>query len=65
VGARGYSARLFASTGRIIWSSWAETGDVPQFDDGFAQSIERFRAGEPPPFPVPDAVRQALLDATA
>jgi hypothetical protein len=59
-GARGYSVRVFANTKRLIWSSWVSTAEGPQFDDGFAQPIEAFLAGEGTPFPVPEAIRAEL-----
>ncbi|MFQ3566866.1 MAG: hypothetical protein SNJ59_07685 [Aggregatilineales bacterium] len=59
-GTRGYSVRVFATTGRLIWSSWVSTAEGPQFDDGFAQPIEAFLAGDETPFPIPAAVRTEL-----
>lgn len=45
---RNYSVRAFPDTGRLIWSSWANTSDGPVFDDGFAQPYAAFLAGNVP-----------------
>lgn len=57
---RGYSVRVFPSTKRLIWSSWAGTDEGTVFDDGVAQTIESFLAGHPAPLPTPPEVLEAL-----
>lgn len=57
---RGRGVRAFASTRRLIWSSWVASGDGIAFDDGFAQTFESYQAGDAPPFNVPDEVASAL-----
>jgi hypothetical protein len=61
---RFYSARAFASTRNIIWSSWRMTGEGPKFEPGFSQPYEDFvRDGAPAAFATPDEVLIGLQNA--
>jgi hypothetical protein len=56
---RHYSVRVFEKTGRLIWSSWAQTSMGAMFDDGYAQQFARFLEGEVPR-PAPPELIAAL-----
>jgi hypothetical protein len=58
-----HSVQLFASTRRVIWSGWTNSGDGPVFDEGIAQSFERLLSGEAPPVPIPDGLLDVLKKA--
>ncbi|HVU11739.1 MAG TPA: hypothetical protein VHD90_10685 [Phototrophicaceae bacterium] len=71
-GAKHYAVRAFIGTRRLIWSSWVETRGAPVFDEGFAQTFEEFKRGEPlddrrshvaPPQTVLDALHALIASA--
>lgn len=41
-GTKHFAARLFESTHRLIWSSWSESAEAPQFDEGTVQTFDDF-----------------------
>ncbi len=59
---RHFRVQMFASTRRLIWSSWVETSDGPVYDDGFAQPFDAFLRGELPPHDPPEDVRAWLRE---
>ncbi len=46
-GTKHYAVRAFLSTRKLIWSSWVETSGAPVFDEGFVQTFEEFKRGDP------------------
>lgn len=62
VGHKGYGVRVFASTRKLIYSSWTDTPEGPLFSDGISQTFNQFRAGEIPPFDLPQEVVNGLHD---
>jgi hypothetical protein len=57
---KGFGVRVFASTRKLIYSSWTDSAEGPRFNNGVAQTFDHFLAGKPPPFDVPQGVLDEL-----